>query len=221
MSKNPKKGYKVQDKWFSDAEFKFFLQKDHPENNEHNLYCTLCNKDINIEYQGQTNVTRHVKGSAHKKMVESKRNQRGIDSLFMKQSDHLDMHVRRVEVKVTGFLAEHNVPIAVADHLGPLFKDIFPDSKIAKNYACGKTKTACISNRAIKPDSQKNLIDNIKNNSYSISTDGSNDIGLKKMNPVTVRLFNINQRMVVTQFSEMWLSSSSDSDGIFAAIDKV
>ena len=46
-------------------------------------------------------------------------------------------------------------------------------------------------------------------------------MGLKKVNPVTVRLFDINQHMLVTQFLEMCLSSSSDSDGIFVAIDKV
>ena len=112
MSKNPKKSCEVQDKWFSDAEF----TKSHPKNNEHSAYCTLSNKDINIEHQGQTYVTRHVKGSAHKKLVESKRSQRGIDSIFMKQLDPLDMQVRRAEVKVTGFIAEHNVPIAYSSH---------------------------------------------------------------------------------------------------------
>ena len=40
------------------------------------------------------------------------------------------------------------------------------------------------------------------------------------MNPVTVRLFDINQHMVVNQFLEMCLSSSFDADGIFATIDK-
>ena len=60
----------------------------------------------------------------------------------------------------------------------------------------------------------------MKKDCYSISTNGSNDQGLKKMNPVTVRLFAINQHMVLNQFLEMCLSSSSDADGIFAAIDK-
>ena len=56
----------------------------------------------------------------------------------------------------------------------------------------------------------------MKKDCYSISTDVSNDQGIKKMNPVTVRLFDI----VVNQFLEICLSSSSDVDGIFAAIDK-
>ena len=38
----------------------------------------------------------------------------------------------RTEVKVTNFLVQHNIPLSVTDHLNPLFKDIFPDSSVAK-----------------------------------------------------------------------------------------
>ena len=38
------------------------------------------------------------------------------------------------------------------DHIGPLVKDISPDSKIAKGYSMWTNKTACILDRAIKPD---------------------------------------------------------------------
>lgn len=65
-------------------------------------------------------------------------------------------------------------------------------------------------------------IDNMKNHCYIIGTDGSNDMRLKKMNPVTVKLLDINQHMVVTQFLEMCLSSSSDVDvdSIYATLTK-
>ena len=62
----------------------------------------------------------------------------------------------------------------------------------------------------------------MKNHCYIIGTDGSNDMRLKKMNPVTVKLLDINQHMVVTQFLEMCLSSSSDVDvdSIYATLTK-
>ena len=169
------------------------------------LYCTLCSKEINIEHQGRADTTRHINGNVDKKAQEAKRKQPGIYSIFLKPSNPLESQVRRAEVKVTGFIAEHNIPLAVADHLGPLFKNIFRDSKIAKNYACGKTKTTCILNRAIKPELQKKLINQMKKDCYSISADGSNDQGLKKMKPLTIRLFYINQHMVANQFLEMCL----------------
>ena len=167
---------------------------------------SLCSKDINIEHQGRAGITRHINGNAHKKAQEAKRKQPGIYSIFLKPSNPLESQVRRAEVKVTGFIAEHNIPLAVADHLGPLLKTYSKTySKIAENYACGKTKTTCILNRAIKPELQKKLINQMKKDCYSISTDDSNDQGLKKMNPVTVRLFEINQHMVANQCLEMCL----------------
>ena len=49
----------------------------------------------------------------------------------------------RAEVKVAAMLVQHNVPLAVADELTPLFRDVFSDSKIAQNFASQRTKTTC------------------------------------------------------------------------------
>ena len=32
-------------------------------------------------------------------------------------------------------LAQHNLPLAIMDHLSPLFRDIFPDSNVAKSFS--------------------------------------------------------------------------------------
>ena len=152
----------VQDSWFEDDKFKYVIRKNHTNNNDTSVYCLLCCKSVSIEHQGRADLTRHMNGGSHKKMQNAKQGQSSIDSIFLKKSDPLELQVRKAEVKMTGFIAEHNIPLAVADHLGRLFKDIFPDSKIAKNYACGKTKSTCILNRAIKPDIQSSLLEHIK-----------------------------------------------------------
>ena len=59
--------------------------------------------------------------------------------------------VMRAEVKVATMLVQNNVPLALADELTPLFRDIFSDSEIAKRYASRQTKTACIINGAVAP----------------------------------------------------------------------
>ena len=40
-------------------------------------------------------------------------------------------------------MVNNNIPFAAVDTFNSLFKDMFPDSKIAKTYASGKTKTTC------------------------------------------------------------------------------
>ena len=104
-----------------------------------------------------------------------KKKQGRINTHFLPQGSNIEKQASIAGVKVVGFLAEHNLPFATANHLGPLFKSILPDSKIAKAYSCGKTKASCILNRAIAPDLQSILIEQMKTSCYSIATDGSND----------------------------------------------
>ena len=94
----------------------------------------------------------------------------------------LEAKVRRAEVKVAATMAKHNIPLAFAEHLSPLFREIFPDSEITKAYGSGKTKTTCIINGALKPYYQCELIEKMKSMPFCLSIDGSNDTGIDKMN---------------------------------------
>ena len=157
-----KKICKLKGSWFSEPEFNGTISKTHPRNTESEFFCLIFSKSINISHQGRGDLVRHRTGSGHKKMLNEKRHQREIDNAFYRRDQPLDIAARKAEVKITGFLAEHNLPIAVADHIGPLLKDIFPDSKITSAYACGRTKSTCILNRAIKPDLQAKLTDQMR-----------------------------------------------------------
>ena len=55
------------------------------------------------------------------------------------------------EVKIANFLVEHNIPLAVSDHLSPLLRDVFPDSAIAQKYRSCRTKVTSMLNMAIAP----------------------------------------------------------------------
>ena len=54
-----------------------------------------------------------------------------------KKSYPLESQVAQAEIKIIGFIA---MPMALAGHLGHLFKDVIHDSIIGKHYACGITK---------------------------------------------------------------------------------
>ncbi len=118
-------------------------------------------------------------------------------------------------------LVQHNIPLALADELTPLFRDVFSDSEIAKNFSSKRTKTACMINGAIAPFFQQALVECMKSNSFAVAIDGSSDSGIEKMNPLTVRIFDINRGVVCTQFLDMCMSSSSTAEGIFAKMQEV
>jgi len=47
------------------------------------------------------------------------------------------------------------------------------------------------------------LIENMKNVPFSLSVDESNDTGLEKLYPLTVKIYDVTQRHVRTQILEM------------------
>ena len=73
-------------------------------------------------------------------------------------------------------LAQHNVPLALANHLSPILHDIF-DGEVARGYACARTKTTAILNHSVAPAFKAELVTAIQSSPYSLLIDGSNDSG--------------------------------------------
>lgn len=151
---------------------------------KHHYWCSICRVECSCAHQGRTDLERHVSSEAHVKKASDLRTNTKINSFFssvpsVANMSALEAKVRRAEVKMTATMVKHNVPLAFAEHLSPLLKEMFPDSEISKGYASGKTKTTCILNRALKPHCLSELIEQMKCRPFSISIDGSNDTGRK------------------------------------------
>ena len=54
-----------------------------------------------------------------------------------------------------------------------------------------------------------------------MATDGSNDSGLQKMNPLTVRYFDSNRGKVTSQLLDMCLTSASTAESIYVKINDI
>ena len=116
---------------------------------------------------------------------------------YLQQSSSADMNTINAEVLFIEFLIEHGLPLAVADHIGPLFKRMFPDSKIAEKYACARTKSSHIV-RCLAEDTSLKIAEAMKIGPFSIVTDGSCDYDDKKLYPVCVRYFDSEKGKVMS-----------------------
>uniref|UniRef100_H3ARC8 HAT C-terminal dimerisation domain-containing protein n=1 Tax=Latimeria chalumnae TaxID=7897 RepID=H3ARC8_LATCH len=183
--------------------------------------CTLCRWELSCCHQGEKDVTHHLESAAHQANSRVISQQQRI--AFVSVLDPLTDQVTRAEVKVTALLAVHNFPLVTTDHLGLLLKDICPNSKIAKHYASAKTKSTCMLNGAIAPYVQWCLVSQMKNEPFSLSVEESNDTGLEKMNPLTVRIFDLQKHIVTTQLLDLCLTTGSHAtttEGMFSKIDE-
>ena len=90
------------------------------------------------------------------------------------------MHEKGVisaELMMDQFIAIHNLPFEAAGHLSTLFPVMFPDSKIATDFACKHTKTKAIICDALDPHFKKHIIDTIREHPFNLFCDESNERG--------------------------------------------
>ena len=119
--------------------------------------------------------------------------------------------VSRAEEKIAVLMAENNIPLAFSNHLSRMLPKLFPDSKIAQKYSTAATKTTCVINEAIAPHFLRETVNIIKCSPFSLLTDGSNDSGLEKMNPLTVKICDVNSGRVESRFLDMYATKRTDS----------
>ena len=108
-------------------------------------------------------------------------------------------------------MAENNIPLAISNHLSRMLPKLFPDSKIAQKYSTAATKTTYVINGAIAPHFLRETVNIIKCSPFSLLTDGSNDSGLEKMNPLTVKICDVNSGRVESRFLDMYATKETDS----------
>lgn len=149
-------------------------------------FCIVCNLNFTISHGGSNDCKRHIGSANHKKLASLQATMKPLS--FSRPQNSMQTSVTTAEALFTEFMAEHNLPLSIADHANKLFKKMFPDSKIAAEYKMGRSKSTSILHQ-IAGLRINDLISLLKTTPYSISTDGSNDAEMKQY-PVVVTYFN-------------------------------
>ncbi len=145
---------------------------------------------------------------------------------FLKKPSDLSKVVHpsiQAEVKMALMIVHHNTFFNLSDHLTQIIKKEFQGSTAAEEYACGRTKTSAIVN-CMGDEFKKELVNDMKNSPFSIMIDGSNDSGMAKMYPITVRIYDVEFERVMTKFFDINLiegRSSGTAATIFEHVDAV
>lgn len=161
-------------------------------------FCTVCDSEFSIAHGGADDCRRHTESKKHKdnekKATETNKCAK-ISGYFVSSSsktERKDDHVNdviRAEVMLVDLVTDMNLPIASLDKLNKALPSLFPDSKIAKQLQCGRSKGTAI----LKEISRKTTIsiaDRLKTQPFTVSTDGSNDAGTSKLFPLVVRTYD-------------------------------
>ena len=122
--------------------------------------CFPCKKNVSCKHQGIADVKAHCAGRVHLSFEKAVKSTRKLDTMMSSSSSSssLKEQVIRAELLHTNFMVHHNLLLLTAEHFSPLNAKMFPDSKIAKNIKCSRTKSTCVPNGAMKPTLKSSLV---------------------------------------------------------------
>lgn len=133
-----------------------------------------------------------------------------ITAMFNKPESSYQTQSKVAEIKLTGFLTEHNISFNSADHLTNLIKSCFPDSKIAQNMSLGRFKATQISKNVIGACAEEEIVSYLKCSKFSLIIDESTDISSVKTLCICVRFFHPKTCKVDTLFWKLIQIFSDD-----------
>ena len=148
---------------------------------------------------GRWRVERHSKHkntTKHIELVKQSKGQTEVSSYFQESTSNSDK-VIRAETLLAQFVTEHNLPFSAADHYTQLAVQIFPDSEVARNLSCARTKTTCIIKGALAPHVFEKVLTQCQNQPFSVLVDKSNDRACDKEVAILVRVWDDDIRRVV------------------------
>lgn len=132
------------------------------------------------------------------------------------EENKYETDVKRAEIKLSAFFANHNIAFQVVDMLTPVLKDIFPDSKIAQGIQFHRKKCTTIINNNIAPEEIEETVQIIRKCPFSVLVDESTDIILftQKFLCVLVHYVHPDNGTVHTRLLELVGIDATDCSAI-------
>lgn len=134
-------------------------------------FCTTCACDVSVAHGGKGDLKLHLATTKHQSFLRAAEKQMTVTNLFGNSNED---SVVRAECLFTGFLIEHNLPLSVSDHVGPLLRKMLPKCEEAKRYVSGRTKTTAIVGE-MATEAQGAMVESLKRRVFALAVDGSND----------------------------------------------
>ena len=161
----------------------------------------------------KNDVRAHLSTKRHKDIAKSASTSKSVASFFR---SNIPDSTSKAEVMWSMFVAKYNFAFLNSDHANRLFREMFPDSAIAKIFACGRIKTAAIVKEALAPHYQKEVVNNLSY-PFSILMHELND-KVKKSCIILVKVLDSEIGDVRTRFLDMPVVNIGNAQNLFAAL---
>ena len=180
-------------------------------------FCMRCNRDISLGQGGTKDLRRHEQTTLHSRSEKACVGAAPLQSYF---GPIRETSVVEAEVKFGFFLGEHHLAFQLADHCTRLFRSMFPDSAIAKNFKCSRTKATAVL-KVVAQDVWRHIAVALKESKYfSLQTDETTDISVTQQAAIMLRFFDNTLGRVRCVFFTLESVERATAELLFEAIDR-
>ena len=217
--KRPRKSFKqmYRKAWEKDPRFKHWLSE--VQRKPHKAFCRCCQREMTAVV---TTLIKHESTSLHKEKVKALQipSAHRIDSMLRVQQRGSNL-TKEMELRLAAFIAEHNLSFHIMDHFNDLLPKLCPDSKIASEVRCKRTKTKSVVTNVMAPHFHSNLVHSLKKAPFSLIIDETTDISTKKELALVTRQYNKERGSVSCSLYELIEQTAGDAEAIFQSICSV
>lgn len=123
--------------------------------------------------------------------------------------------IKESEIKLVAFIAEHNLPFRVMDHLSDLISSVCPDSEIASSIKCKRSKTTAIVKNVTGTHFQQSLAATLRTSKFSVIVDETTDVASVKEMCIITRYFDENNKKILSSFFGLIEVPRADAETLF------
>ena len=183
----------------------------------HHVKCESCQCIINVKRGSIKQLEAHLGTKKHKSSTSAISHNQKIDQLVF--TDH-QRKVISAELKFCYFLAKNNHAFSAADEFNSMVASLFPDSKIANKYACGRTKATTLIRTVLAPQINKEFLSNCSDRPYSVLLDETTDCSTQKQLAVLIRFVDDRSAAleICTKVVDLAVVNKATGENLFNAL---
>ena len=175
-----------------------------------------CSRDINLGRGGTRDLRRHQETKLHKHSEKDGVGVLPLSSYFGPIREESLIH----RSTFTYFLGEHHLAFQLGDHCIKLFKLMFPDSSIAKDFKCSRTKATAVL-KVISQDCWKTISAVVTETKYfNLQTDETTDITITQQVAIMLQFFDNTPGQVRCVFFALESVERATAEVPFNAVNK-
>ena len=201
-----------QEIWLNNEKYSLWLQKDE---DTRLARCKVCSKSFSVAAKGIKALDAHANGAKHKDCLPKKDSIVSFiqkesvqpepqEATSSKQCNISDMLQKEVVLKAELIwcldVVQSKYSFRSSDSKSAQFACMFPDSKIAKDFSCGRTKCGHLLTHSLAPHFKKLLVEDLNelDNFVSLFDESYNKIVKKGQMDLHIRFCNEKSNAVYT-----------------------